>query len=662
MTFLSLDFNHIGDVGAAALAKAIESPNSKLTRLNLQANQIGDAGAAALARALESPNSDIIGLELGSNRISDVGVTELAKSIESAGAVIEMLHLSTNQIGDAGAAALARAVGNSRTVTWLNLGSNNIGDAGVAALSKAVGSKTSQISWLALSNNKIGDAGAAELAKCVDLPTSKLTKLDVDRNRIGDAGGRALAQAIATPHCKLTGLDLRDNKIGDAGASAIAVASVSSNITGIDLSSNQLGDIGAEAFSTAIRNSRSSLKELRLWGNRISGAAMAAVTVSLKIARSLDSETRKLDFEGTDVGDDEAVELSEAIKSRGGTLRTINLGHNRIGDRGVAALAQAFEVLNVTTLDLRHNDIGDVGAAALARAIESVNCTITKLWLGHNRIGNDGAIAIARAVGTLTSSLTKLTLNHNDGIGNPSALEFARVMSDPNCKLTLLDVNSNSIDEEGAGVLTSAVERADAKVSALRMWGQTFNSKPANQRIGADADGQQGDASKSGSDEGPHTRGEEHEPHAGSASTVTEIPSTESSRNDEAGLKKRASLPACNERGALSLDTNIDDCDDARTGHAHTGHNPAFKICDDASDEHRCAQRKELSALLAEADVESHVIDALRRERIHDLATLEGATVPLLQGLGIKAGDAIRIVQAIARQRTRSSSFSWFNM
>src|SRR6185312_147183 len=64
-----LDMNgyQIGDTGATALAKALES-NSSLTFLNLHRNQIGETGAVALAKALESTSS-LTSLDLKDNQI-----------------------------------------------------------------------------------------------------------------------------------------------------------------------------------------------------------------------------------------------------------------------------------------------------------------------------------------------------------------------------------------------------------------------------------------------------------------------------------------------------------------------------------------------------------------------------------------------------------------
>jgi Ran GTPase-activating protein (RanGAP) involved in mRNA processing and transport len=51
-----------------------------------------------------------------------------------------------------------------------------------------------------------------------------------------------------------------------------------------------------------------------------------------------------------------------------GRLRKLNLAHNKLVDKAVAALAGAKHLAALTHLDLSDNNIGDKGAEALAAA------------------------------------------------------------------------------------------------------------------------------------------------------------------------------------------------------------------------------------------------------------------------------------------------------
>ena len=74
-------------------------------------------------------------------------------------------------------------------------------------------------------------------------------------------------------------------------------------------------------------------------------------------------------------------------------LETLQLVSNKLGDNGVAQLAQATHLPRLVTLGLNYNDCGARAAAALAesRAFPSLHA----LGLGDNLIGPEGAEALA---------------------------------------------------------------------------------------------------------------------------------------------------------------------------------------------------------------------------------------------------------------------------
>jgi hypothetical protein len=99
---------------------------------------------------------------------------------------------------------------------------------------------------------------------------------------------------------------------------------------------------------------------------------------------------------------------------------TLLLGHNHLGDRGAATLAEmllktkakdegaggAALALSLTKLDLSANAVGDAGAAALALSLEAAACTLRSLSLraavapagpgAANRVGD--SVGVSHAV------------------------------------------------------------------------------------------------------------------------------------------------------------------------------------------------------------------------------------------------------------------------
>ena len=84
--------------------------------------------------------------------------------------------------------------------------------------------------------------------------------------------------------------------------------------------------------------------------------------------------------------------LNRLIRENG-TLTSLNLSHNRLGDEGCAAIAQTIRagaMPNLTSLRLTGNSIGDRGMAALAEALASANDThrsLTDIRINSNPAG-----------------------------------------------------------------------------------------------------------------------------------------------------------------------------------------------------------------------------------------------------------------------------------
>lgn len=119
--------------------------------------------------------------------------------------------------------------------------------------------------------------------------------------------------------------------------------------------------------------------------------------------------------------------------STGGALylRQLSLAGNRIGDKGIQALAVALQCNHKSRcdedvclcrcgfcgshLELTVNRIGDAGAIALAKTPNRNTSGLRCLSLGRNRIGNAGAKALANALSSseCKSALDCLDLDHN---------------------------------------------------------------------------------------------------------------------------------------------------------------------------------------------------------------------------------------------------------
>lgn len=105
------------------------------------------------------------------------------------------------------------------------------------------------------------------------------------------------------------------------------------------------------------------------------------------------------------------------LRSQNSWLEVVDLGGNAIGDKGAMRLAhllQSRRAVQLASVSLQLNQlIGDYGAIAIARALASGRSKLRQLDLGGNKVGNPGAAALLRAVSN--SSLVQLWLDDNVG-------------------------------------------------------------------------------------------------------------------------------------------------------------------------------------------------------------------------------------------------------
>ena len=89
-----------------------------------------------------------------------------------------------------------------------------------------------------------------------------------------------------------------------------------------------------------------------------------------------------------------AIFISQALMVNQ-TLIELNMGHNKIGDDGITAIAGSLSNSNITLLHVSWCNIGLIGVKSLAAALSS-NQNVRELWLYDNPISLDGARLIMK--------------------------------------------------------------------------------------------------------------------------------------------------------------------------------------------------------------------------------------------------------------------------
>lgn len=239
------------------------------------------------------------------------GTRELA-DVLSVNYTLLTLNYQFNNIGDEGCGLLAEALRINTSLTSLNLSNNNIGPRGVRSLADMLRFNTS-LETLLLQYNTLGDPGARLLAEVLALGHVRLREIDVAGNGICEQGARDLAEAL-TLNQSLQFLGYSDNKPLNAGVCQMAVA-LHDNVVlrALDLHGCGLSDTGAAALGDALR-----------FNGTLTGL-------------SLDSN---------DIADDGLMALAEGLRTKVTALRHLDLRHNRFGERGTVAVADALRFNN----------------------------------------------------------------------------------------------------------------------------------------------------------------------------------------------------------------------------------------------------------------------------------------------------------------------------
>ncbi|KAK3282843.1 hypothetical protein CYMTET_9439 [Cymbomonas tetramitiformis] len=496
------------------------------------------SGIKALADALAF-NKSLKTLRLGCNQLCGVehgdgtydasGIKALANALVF-NKSLNTLVLEKNNIGDEGAEALAISVAPNKegvfntSLNTLSLYDNDIGDEGTKALAVALtpneeGVFNTSLNTLNLRWNDIGDEGAKALAVAL-APNAKgvfntsLNTLHLRENFIGPEGAKALAVAL-TPNEEgvfngsLNTLNLEGNEIGPEGAKALAVALTpnehgvfNGSLNTLDLADNQLCDLndlghdtydasGIKALAKALAFN-TSLNTLDVRMNNIIGDAAQQLAVAvlkhpcikefnkIRMQDIRDDKVAELDLRGKGIGLPGALVLSKLLVFNG-SLSTLDLLRNGIGDEGRAAILALLEQSNsltsvcgippgATKMDLRRGGLGLEDAKLLAGELV-FNGSLNTLNLKRNAFGPEGAKALAVALtpnaeGVFNTSLNTLNLSDNQLCGlndlghdtyDASGIKALADALAFNTSLNTLILGDNDIGPEGAKALAGAL-------------------------------------------------------------------------------------------------------------------------------------------------------------------------------------------------------------
>nr|CCC90742.1 unnamed protein product [Trypanosoma congolense IL3000] len=264
---LELAHNHIGDVGAIALADLLRR-NETIQHVNLAQNDITDVGGIALASAF-IPNVSPNGQAGQWNR------------------TLFTLVLSANELGDATLLALSKAAACHRDLMRVDLSFNKIGPLGTKCLMRAM--QRNPNCGYDLMGNQIGDEGTEYLCEAMKRFAGKSTTgLNLFRNDVRYRGCRAVGHLIENNEF-IHNLSLHSNTLGLRGVQELRhhLTRAPNCLRSLNLSNCMLGDSGAAEIAAIIESDMPTLERLSVADNDMTDAGGVTIVKALMNNTSL---------------------------------------------------------------------------------------------------------------------------------------------------------------------------------------------------------------------------------------------------------------------------------------------------------------------------------------------------------------------------------------
>jgi Ran GTPase-activating protein (RanGAP) involved in mRNA processing and transport len=247
--------------------------------------------------------------------------------------------------------------------------------------------------------------------------------------------------------------------------------SLKSSIQWLNFASCDLTDQCAAALDRVLRSKHVVLQVLKLAHNRLSDSGIEQMVGGLASTSTL----TWFDVHGNCIGARGIRQLGMALQ-RNGSIRSVRLGSNMIGDSESRGLWNVFARTSLSmleTLDLQNNVIGTAPMERLARVLENAHCRLRNINLSWNPLADQGVAHLAEAL-VANTSLRRLDLCHVEmsAIGM-ACLSSALINNDT---LEHLNVSDNAIECFDDVALHMARLRRLRELDLTRTWTQSAHA------------------------------------------------------------------------------------------------------------------------------------------------------------------------------------------
>ncbi|XP_024148725.1 NACHT, LRR and PYD domains-containing protein 3 [Oryzias melastigma] len=420
-----------------ALTKEIITPSARLeyhTDLSLQ-------DCVALNYVAMSFNK-IPSLSLCGTNI----LPEMAKFLTPTMSVSHSLNFSHCTFSTGAIPHLASALRNG-VVSDLCLYNSHCGDEMLNVLATSL--QNSKLQKLSLHGCDLTGGCCDDL---VPLLTSQLCTLVINFNQIGDDGFIKLCKALNCPHNRLQELDMHNCNLTAASMEAFAEALCSgqSHLRKVNLRANKIGDDGVRALSKSLQNSFCKLHSLELYDTELTGACCSHLKEALE---SEHFSLLELDLSVNELGQEGALLLCQGLNRPGCPIEKLYLNRCELTPPVFKELASLLKVGTLKSLSVGVNDVGDKGAKYLWEAVAHPNCLLEELDVEMTGL-TDACVEDLCAALRASKTLKRLEMKNNS-LTDVSVPAIIRAFQD-SANMQELNLRYNDFSEEVLHLLDEA--------------------------------------------------------------------------------------------------------------------------------------------------------------------------------------------------------------
>ncbi|KAM6173254.1 ribonuclease inhibitor [Erethizon dorsatum] len=387
-------------------------------------------------------------LEIRCEQLSDARWTELLPLIQQHQVVrLEDCGLTEGRCRD-----ISSALWANPTLTELCLNTNELGDTGVHLVLQGLQSPTCKIQSLSLLYCGLTETGCGVLPSMLpSMPT--LRELRLSGNSLGDGGLRLLSKGLLDAQCHLEKLHLDYCNLSDASCEPLAsMLRAKSNIKELVMSNNDIHEAGIRTLLRGLKDSACPLETLWLENCGVTAASCKDLCDVVAAKPSL----QELDLGNNRLGDVGVAALCSRLLHPSCRLRKLWLWECDVTTEGCRDLCQVLRAKqSLKALSLMLNGLGDEGARLLCEALQEPTCQLECLWVKECSF-TAACCPHFRAVLAQNKFLMELQLSENK-LGDTGVQELCQALGQPDSVLRVLGLGDCNLTNRSCSNLASVL-------------------------------------------------------------------------------------------------------------------------------------------------------------------------------------------------------------